>query len=450
MKRLFRERSITHLLVLFVALCAAGCGKKGNVVSTRLDSGVTVVFKTMPGSDVATVLLLAAAGSAYETESNRGISRLLERCLFRATEGQPDVRKTIDAYGGVFNSNVNQDFISFAVTVEKANLLKMIRVAASVVDSSRIDEALVRSVKSGLLKAMEGEEENPRVAALNLFLRNAFPEGPYRFFPLGKTKTVETLNADDVVRYYQSRFVPESVVFVVTGDFDRKAVLKTLQGCFQSFRLRPKAKPALQEQPEPAEPKRIRSTFNFPPNIAMVTVGWKAPSIRNPDTYDVDVLVSCLGTGQASRLNTQIRVGMDSVYSIWAEYLTPRQPGYLLIACICHPQVAERVRERILREVDILKKDLITPAELVRAKAALKSIKAYSDQSTNGTASYLGYGTILGSPDFTVHYDRNIDAVTAGDVRLAAVRYLKSDHYTSVILFPKNRPGASIERRLIP
>jgi len=176
-------------------------------------------------------------------------------------------------------------------------------------------------------------------------------------------------------------------------------------------------------------------------------VGWQAPSIRNPDTYGVDVLVSCLGTGKASRLNMQIRAGMDSVYSIWAEYLTPRQPGYLVIAGICHPRVAERMKERILREVDILKRDLITPAELVRAKAALRSIKAYSHQSTAGTAAYLGYGTVLGSQDFAVNYDRSIDAVTAEDMRLAAVKYLEGDRYTSVILLPKDR---SDERRYMP
>jgi zinc protease len=447
MKQIPRDQAYRLIPFFLMIFSIAGCGKKEKPAFIRLDSGVTAVLKTMPGSDVATVLVLAAAGSAYETESNRGVSRLLERCLFRATSGRPDVRKTIDSYGGVYGSVVNQDFISFSITVEKNNLLEMIRVAADVVDSSQIDEPLVASIKGSLLKAMEAEEQNPRVVALNLFLRSAFAGSPYRFFPLGKTKTVETLKADDVLRYYRSRFVPGRVVFVVTGDFESGSVLKTLEEGFGAFRQRTGEDPAVADLPEPAEPKEIRSPFDFPPNIALVAVGWKAPSIRNPDTYDVDVLVSCLGSGQASRLNTQIRAGMDSVYSIWAEYLTPRQPGYLLIAGVCHPRVAERLKERILREVDILKKDLITPSELVRAKAALKSIKAYSSQTTAGTASYLGYGTVLGSIDFAVDYDRSVESVTAEDMRLAAVRYLKGDQYTSVVLLPKNR---SDERRFIP
>jgi zinc protease len=433
------------------------CGKKENAVFTRLDDGIDVVFKTMPRSDVATVLLLAGAGPAYETESNRGISRLLEHCLFRATAELPDVRKTIDSLGGAFASNVDQDFVSFSVTVEKSHLLEMIRVVAGVVDSSKIDGVLVQSVKAGLLKTMEGEDENPRVTAINLFLHSAFPEGPYRFLPLGKAGTVRTLNAEDVVRFYRSRFVPGSVALVVTGDFDGQAVLDALRGRFPSFRLRTGPEPASKNMDRPEknpdrnpEPREIRGTFNFPPNIAMVTVGWEAPSIQNPDTYGVDVLVACLGTGQASRLNTQIRGGMDSVYSIWAEYVTPRKPGYLMIAGICHPLAVGRLRDRILKEVDILKKDLITPDELVRAKAALKSIKAYADQSTNGAAMYLGYGTIQGSSDFTVHYDKNIDAVTSEEVRRAAVQYLKNDGYTTVILLPAGKRTGPVERRRVP
>ncbi|HEX9934749.1 MAG TPA: pitrilysin family protein [bacterium] len=443
------EKALNHTVVrptgcailAAAVMLLAGCGPNGRVRMERLDNGIPVVLKTMHGSGVATVMLLVAAGSAYETESNRGISRLIERCLFRSTSGRPDVQKTIDSYGGEFASYINQDFVSFGVTVERSHLLDMIRVAASVVDSSRVDETLVASVKTGLMRTLESEQEKPRVAALNLFLRNAFPEGPYRFFPLGNPKTVQSLHADDVVRYYRSRFVSGNIAFVVTGDFDRHTVMETFRQCLGSPLPPAEVEPAIAQPPEPTGPKQVRTTFPLPSKISLVAVGWKAPSVTDPDTYDVDVLVSCLGTGQGSRLNAQVRQSMDSVYSIWAEYLTPKRPGYLMILSLCHPRVAEKVKARILSEVEILKKDAVTPAELIRAKAALRSIMAYSNQSTLGAAYYLGHGTILGSLDFSINYDRYIDAITAEDVRTAAVKYLKGDQYTSVILLPGPQHG---------
>jgi len=422
--------------LFLIVLFGFGCGAVHPPKQVQLKNGIPLILKTMPDSHVATVLMSVRAGSVHENDANQGISRLLERCLFRSSTRYPNVRETIESFGGNYSSNVFQDFMAFSVTAEASHLPDMIRIFSDVLQFPRFDSTLVSTMRRDLVKVVEDEYSNPRVMVITQFLRRAFQRHPYRFIPLGNPKTLRTLRTGDVVRYFESLFVPANVEFVVTGHFNRNEVLKEFNESLGSFVRDSALPPVPPPEPEQTAPREAIANHPFSKDVAFVGVGWKAPSIRNPDTYSVDVLVSCLGIGESSRLNAQIRNTTDSVYSIWAEYFTPREPGYLLITAVCNAGIATRVKQRILDEIGVLKKDEITPTELERAKMYLMSMKAYSDEGSATMAGFIGYWSIQQNVDFSNTYSDRIAAVTAKEVQQAARVYLRGDNFTSVILLP--------------
>lgn len=383
------------------------------------------------------VSLFVRAGSIQETDENLGISRLMEKSLFRVTRNHKDVRMEISSYGGEYGSGLNQDFISFTVTVGSAFSGPILAIYEDVILNSEFGDSLVGVVRSEMLIKMADEQKNPRIQMQSAFLQNLFKVHPYRHLPFGSMRTIRTLGAADVERYYENNFVPENLVLVVTGRFNRNTIVGNLRKSLESFRRKAVVRYKWNQEPPRTEPAFIVQTHNLQQPLAFVTVGWLAPSILNRDTYAMDVLLEALATGESSRLNREIRSSMQSVYSIWAEYRTPREPGYFIIMAICKPSMADTIRHWILHEVDILRDDSLTPRELARAKQMMAAMAAYSSEGATERASVLGYWSTMAEFDFAQTYQPRIQAVTVEDVQNTVRTYLKNNNCVSVILLPK-------------
>jgi zinc protease len=398
--------------------CSIASGHAETSSECLLSNGLRIILNEIPASQVVCVSLFAQAGPIQETDATQGISRLLEKSLFRTTRSHPDVRTEISSYGGEYVSGLNQDFLYFSVTSGSAFADSIIALFEDVIVNSRFSDSLNADVQREMLPKMTEEQNNPRVRMLSVFLQNAFTTHPYRFLPYGSVRTFRSLKARDIEMYYRNSFIPQNLVLVITGRFDRKAVIGRLTGTLEVF-------------------KRSASNHDFPQPLAFVTVGWIAPSIRNRDTYAMDVVLEALGAGESSRLNREIRHSTQSVYSIWAEYRTPREPGYFTVMAICEPSVADTVRSRVLNEIGILRDDSLTPKELARAKRMLAAVDAYSREGATELAFNLGYWSLMAELDFAQKYQRNIQSVTAEDVQNTVRTYLRDDNCVSVILLPK-------------
>jgi zinc protease len=294
----------------------------------------------------------------------------------------------------------------------------------------------LKEAKQELEKKMKSEEPNLRYQLLRIFLRQFFHHHPYRFFHLGDRERCRLFQVQDVSEYYSNLYIPENITIVIVGDFKRARVIRFLQRSIGSFSRIARKSYTWNQESDLDRPVEVIKKHTLHEQIALVSVGWKAPSIRDKETYGMDVLVAAIGMGESSRLNEHMKDQRGSVYSVWAEYSTPREPGFCMVTAVCDPSVVDDVKRRILKEVDILRADSITPEELKKGIRYIKTQEAYSHQETMGTAYYLGYCSTVQDFKFYQTYLQNIEHVTIQDIRDVVIKYLKSGNYTSVILMP--------------
>jgi len=425
------------LLIISVLFRQNAAVFAGTPVEYRLSNGLRIILEENSASQVTCMSLFVPAGSIQETEADQGIARFTEKSLFRVTRNHRDVRTEISSYGGEYASGVNQDFIFFSVTVGSAFSGPILAIYEDVILNSEFSDSLVDAVRSEMLAKIGDELQNPRVQMQSAFLQSAFKVHPYRRLPFGSAETFRKLGTGDIRRYYENNFVPDNIVMVVTGRFERRSVVERLEKSLVSFRRKSAARYEWLQEPSRTEPAFTVQTHTFPQPLAFVAVGWIAPSITNRATYAMDVALEAIGIGESSRLNREIRSSMQSVYTVWAEYRTPREPGYFLIQAICEPSVADTVRRRVLHEIEILRDDSLTPSELARAKQMITAMTAYSSEGATDRAIYLGYWSTMAALDFAKSYADRIQAVTADDVQNTVRTFLKDDNSISVILLPK-------------
>lgn len=405
----------------------------------RLKNGLEIVFREVPNSHVATLLVAVNAGSIYETEQSRGLAYLTSKCLFQESVNYKNIQKYIDSFGVRFSSDLEPDFCRYTFTFGEPFLDSLVTMVSNVLQNPLIKDDLVAETKNKLKLESFHKQENPQEYVEKYFLKNAFHVHPYKYFPVPESDTIEKLAKSDIVDFIKQLYVPSNIKIIITGPPKSKRAIPQLQKLLNSWEKKPSKTYTWSDEPQQEKPRKITDYHSLDMNFAFVAIGWKAPSILNQDTYVMDIIVSAMGLGESSRLNKQIRNKIPSVYYIWADYQTPREPGYFVIYAICDPNDADLVAQKIKKEIDILKTDSMTSLERERAYTILRTNEAFNWEHTTNTAQYIGYWTIMKDYSFALSYIDNLNAVTSDDVQRVAQKYFDDKNSTSIILLPENK-----------
>jgi zinc protease len=228
----------------------------------------------------------------------------------------------------------------------------------------------------------------------------------------------------------------------VIGDFQPAAVLEMIRKYYGAIPRSPKPIPQLYTV-EPEQTGARRVTVQRAGEIGVVGVSFKSPAGRDADYPALDVLGSILGSGKTSRfyraltdrnlaLNVSANAGFfhdPSLFDVYA-YVAPG---------VDHAEV-ERV---MLEEIERVKKDGVTDAEVATALGKYRAATAYGRDGSFAIASTLNEAIAAG--DWTLYYsvDDATQKVTAADVQRVANKYLTAGRSTTgwFIPLPAAAPG---------
>src|SRR6266568_3816553 len=90
-----------------------------------LPNGLRVLTIPMMSLESATVMVMAGAGSRYETRKNSGISHFLEHMAFKGTDRRPtamDISSLIDGMGGEFNAFTGKETTGYYIKSAKTHV----------------------------------------------------------------------------------------------------------------------------------------------------------------------------------------------------------------------------------------------------------------------------------------------------------------------------------------
>jgi len=270
-----------------------------------------------------------------------------------------------------------------------------------------------------------------------------FTHHPARHPVLGHLDAFRGLTRDDLLAFYHETFVPDNAVVVAVGDFDSDAVLATIRKTFGGWPRRPfepTVLPARHEQTGPRQAEvgmdveSVRSIIEFP-----------SVRLTHPDLYPLDILAFVLGEGRASRLVSDLREQRGLVQSISVASYTPAgyDGGRFAVILECEPSKADAAHRAVLEHLERARREVPSADELARAKRQKIAEHVFGLQRCEDIATDLGLNALLvGDPDFSDRYVRNIQRVTAEDVRRVARTYLDPERLTVTRIVPEKQAAA--------
>ena len=394
-----------------------------SVKSTTLDNGMTVLTDDMPHLESASIGIWVKAGSRSETESEHGISHLLEHMAFKgtATRSALDIAAAIEDVGGDLNAATSVEHTGYFARVLKEDVVLAADILSDILQNSVFDQNELDREQQVIVQEIGAARDNPDDHVFDLFQHAAYPDQPIGRTILGTIDSVQSFSPDSIRAYMDRNYVGDHMVLCAAGNVDHDALVDIANDRFHD--LRPTGAPEPVKASYVGGEERLLSEHEQ----AHIVLGIEGRAYNSDGFYAAQILASILGGGMSSRLFQEIREKRGLCYSVYAFHWAFADSGVFGVAASTGE---EEVAELLPVVLDELRKatETITDEEVVRVRNQIRAGLLMSLESPSSRAGQLARQQILwGRPIPLQETVDRINRITADRVKLIAGQIFDTD-----------------------
>lgn len=439
----------SFLLVTFLTLMTnIASAEESKVHETMLDNGMKVLVKQDRRAPVAVIQVWYNIGTSYEHEGITGLSHALEHMMFKGTKkhASGEFEKLVSAIGARNNAFTSQDYTAYYEVLASDKLEAAIEIEADRMRNLVFDpEEFKKEIEVVKEERRWRTDDKPSSLTREQFNAVAFLNSPYRAPVIGWMVDLEGMKVEDAIDWYKKWYTPNNATLVVVGDVDPVKVLAMAKQYFGVYKSNPL--PEVKPRTE-VEQKGIRNiTLRLPAKLANLRMGFKTPGMITAkqgkvpkwEPYALEVLANILDGGSSARFSKNLVRGKEIAASAGAGYYGyGRLPNLMVITGTPAKDVKTgTLKDALLSEVEILKTELVSEAELKRVKAQVISGEVFERDSIQHMATLLGSLEAVGlGHTYMDEYVPGVLAVTAQQIQDVAKKYLIEDKLTVAELVP--------------
>ena len=402
-----------------------------------LTNGLTVLAIENHQSPTVAVQVWYHVGGKDDPAGRSGFAHLFEHMMFKSTTNQKSENfdRLTEDVGGANNAYTAEDKTVYHETVPSNYLETILWAEADRLAHLSVDEPNFISER-----AVVEEEYRQSVLAnpygrLGLYVdENSFVSHPYKRGVIGSIADLDSATIADVQKFHSTYYRPDNATLVVAGDFDPKQLNAWVDKYFGRI-----AKPTTEiPRVTVAEPARTNSArFNTTgPNVPLpaTVINYLLPSRKSDDLDALRVAEVILGRGESSRLNQSLVYQQQIAAQASANADLRDDAGLFGVTVItAGGKSADDAEKAALVELEKLKTEPVTAAELNKARNLLLFDVLEARETAEGQASALGEAAVSFADPERVNTDiARLQAVTAADVLRVAQKYFTPENQVVV------------------
>jgi len=410
----------------------------GVVRRTLLPGGLRVITEQMSGVRSASVGVWVGVGSRDESLSQHGCSHFLEHLLFKGTTGRTamDISAQLDAVGGEFNAFTAKEYTCFHARVLDDDLALAVDVLGDMITDSTLTPEDVEAERNVILDEIAMHDDDPDDVVHNLFAERAWGEAAIGRNIAGSVASIEAMPREQIVDFYQQRYVAANLVVSVAGNIDHDDVVGMVERAFgRNDFLTGDGEPVSLATDVPARdvhPGVSRATRPF--EQVNLVLGVKGLTRTDERRFALGVLNAALGGGTSSRLFQEVREIRGLAYSVYSFASHHADAGLVGVSVGCLPGKVDAVLETVRGELAKLAADGITAEELARGKGQLRGGLVLGLEDSASRMSRLGKAELVYDELLSIdEVIERIDTVTLDQVRELAAELFSQPELLAVV-----------------
>ena len=207
----------------------------------RLENGLRVAIQEDHFAPVVAIQVWVRAGSADETPDVAGAAHVHEHMIFKGTERRPvgAIAAEVESSGGNINAFTSADHTVYHLVLASRYCRTGLDILADAMHNSSFDPRELEKELQVVMEEWKRGEDSPTSRAATELFRLAYTSHPYGRPVIGFRETIEALDRERVVNFYQRWYHPNNMTLVVVGDVDRRAVEGDVRELFGPYPLSP-------------------------------------------------------------------------------------------------------------------------------------------------------------------------------------------------------------------
>ncbi len=408
---------------------------------TTLPNGMNVVFLEDHSTPIVHLQMWYHVGSKNERPGRTGFAHLFEHMMFKGSknvepEGHPSY---ISSVGGQSNAYTNEDATVFWETVPSQYLPLVLWLEADRLASLRIEARVFKTEGEVVKEERRMRIENQPYGRLQeIIADNAFTVHPYKHPVIGSMKDLESASLDDVREFFHTYYVPNNATAVLVGDFDSKEALGLVTQYLGRIPKSDKAVP--RDIPrEPAQTKERRVAINEEWPLPAVVVAHHITFDGHPDSYPLHIASKILSDGQSSRIYRKLVYEKGIALAAFGGGNIIEDPNLFFAVAIVQPgHTTEEASNALIAELDRLRTEPVTAAELQQAKNQFARDYILGRESNQSKAEQLGHAVVIHNDIKTADGEFDIfQNLSVADVQRVAKTYFTPENRLVLTIMPK-------------
>ena len=402
-----------------------------------LKNGLEIVVIPLKNStNVISTDIFYKVGSRNEVMGKTGIAHMLEHMNFKSTKNLPagQFDKEVKGIGGVNNASTSFDYTHYYIKSSTDNLSKSLSLYAELMQNLNLKDKEFQPERDVVAEERRWRTENSPLGYLYFAMfNNAYTYHPYHWTPIGFMNDIQTWTIDDIKDFHKTYYQPNNAILMVTGDVDPKEVFKKAKKEFGDIKNQAKIPEFKFVEPEQDGPKRV--TIHRDSEVEMIAITFHIPDFKSKDQVTLSVISEILFSGKSSRLYKELIDKKRLVNSVYAYNMENIDPGLFIFLASCNPGVkAVDVEKELIEQIELIKNEPVTEAEIDKVKINTKADFIYSLESSTSVANLFGSYLVRGDLTPLLTYEEDVKKVTAKKVKTIANKYFDFDKSTTLIL----------------
>jgi len=425
--------------------------RAGAISEYRLDSnGLQVLLLPEKSAPVVTFMVTYRVGSRNEVTGTTGATHLLEHLMFKGTEKFDRSKGTgfdqvLERAGAETNATTWLDRTNYFATVPANALPLLVEVEADRMRNLALREDDRRPEMVVVRNEFERGENDPRTALDKELWAAAFQAHPYHHDTIGWRSDIEKVPIAKLRAFYDTFYWPDNATVTVIGDFEPAAALAEIQKQYGAIPKSPHAIPQIYtEEPEQTGPRRVMVKRGG--ELGVVAIAHKIPAATHADWPAVQVFSAILTAGKTSRCYRAL-TDKNIAAEVAAQVSFNHDPSLHITTAELTPGTKhEEAERRLVAEIERIKKDGVTAAEVQIAVAKLLAERAYARDGSFAQAEQINECIAVGDWTLYVSLEDKFKAVTANDVKRVANTYFTERHSITGWFVPSSEGGTTAEK----
>lgn len=424
------------------------------VYSYQLGNGLKILVQPDHRSPVVVSQVWYKVGGSYEYDGLTGVSHALEHMMFKGTTNYKagEFSEIIAANGGSDNAFTGKDYTAYFQRIASDRLELCLKLEADRMRNLILDEdEFNKEIEVIKEERRMRTDDNPTALTYERFNAVAFLNSSYHQPIIGWMDDLDAMTIDNLKDWYQTWYAPNNATLVVQGDVHPQQVYRLARhyfGVIEPSDIKP-LKPRIEVEQQGERRINVRA----PAKVPYLLMGYKVPVLKSVkedwEVYALEVLAGVLDGGDSSRLTRQLvrKQALASQAGAGYDPYERQATLFLLDAAPRGKSTVQQLEHALSREIEKIKRQPPSLAELERVKAQVMAHSVYEQDSAFYQAMQLGILETVGLGWQTKQqYLNKIQSVMPEQVQVVARKYLTKDRLTVAILDPlpieASRPSA--------